>query len=195
MTAAAGRKAVVFHCLAALLLCGCVGQPTEETAEAHAAGEEQPSFARQAAAVRRGESKRIRVTQATVGDAQLRELAGLENLEQVNLRRGRFTDEGLQVLSTLPNLTHLRFHSPEVTDAGMAHIRKMEKLRALHVIDTPITDRGLEHLYGMSWLESFYLDGGNCTADGLAELLENLPELHFHLDQLHLPDDPKKHPH
>jgi hypothetical protein len=71
----------------------------------------------------------------------------------------------------------------------------MNSLRFLHLIDVPITDAGLAHVSGMTWLESFYLDGGDCTDAGLRGLLQALPELHFHRDQLHLPDDPHAHPH
>ena len=47
----------------------------------------------------------------------------------------------------------------------------------------------------MEQLESFYLDGGRVTEDGLMALLEALPKLHFHRDQQHLPDDPRADDH
>jgi hypothetical protein len=71
----------------------------------------------------------------------------------------------------------------------------MPALRFLHLIDVPVTDAGIAHLQSMSRLESFYLDGGRCTDDGLRALLRALPDLHFHLDQLHLPGDPKADDH
>lgn len=132
---------------------------------------------------------------APVDDAALAHLARAQRLTSLNLPRARFTDAGLAQISLLPRLQLLRFHSPHVTDAGLQSIAGMKSLRFLHLIDAPITDAGLEHLHGMTWLESFYLDGGNCTEDGLYALLEALPGLHFHKDQLHLPDDPRRHPH
>lgn len=132
---------------------------------------------------------------AEVGDAGMQQLAAAERLATLNLPQGRFSDEGLREIAALPELQLLRFHSPHVTDEGLAHIAGMQSLRFLHLIDVPITDAGLPQLHGMTQLESFYLDGGDCSDAALGELLRALPQLHFHRDQLHLPDDPRAHPH
>jgi hypothetical protein len=132
---------------------------------------------------------------APIGDDGAARLAAAERLEIVNLPQADMTDAGLASLAKLPRLQLLRISSPRVTDAGLAHISGMKSLRFLHLIDVPVTDAGLQHLYGMTWLESFYLDGGQCTDEGLSALLQALPDLHFHKDQLHLPDDPHAHPH
>lgn len=128
---------------------------------------------------------------APVDDAGIEQLVRARQLTVVNLPQATFSDRGLELLAGLPQLELLRFHSPKVTDAGLAHIARMPSLRFLHLIDAPITDAGLLHLHGMRRLESFYLDGGACTEEGLRGLLRALPELHFHLDQLHLPGDPR----
>lgn len=139
--------------------------------------------------------KRLRLG-APLADAGLERLmAAAPALEVLNLPDSRCTDAGLAHVAALPDLRLLRLHSPHVTDAGLAHIAGMKSLRFLHLIDVPITDAGLAHLSGMTWLESFYLDGGDCSDAGLRGLLQALPELHFHRDQLHLPDDPQAHPH
>jgi hypothetical protein len=39
-------------------------------------------------------------------------------------------------------------------------------------------------------LESFYLDGGHASDEGLRRLIAKRPDLHMHLDQTHLPGDP-----
>ena len=132
---------------------------------------------------------------APVDDAALAQLARAQQLTTLNLPDARFTDAGLETIATLPDLQLLRFHSPQVTDDGVRHIAAIRSLKFLHLIDVPITDAGLEHLRGMTWLQSFYLDGGHCTDDGLYALLKSLPDLHFHKDQLHLPDDPRAYPH
>ncbi len=132
---------------------------------------------------------------AEVGDSGVRRITRGGSITTLNLPRARFSDEGLRAIAALPHIQLLRFHSPHVTDAGLAHIAEMKSLRFLHVIDVPITDAGLPQLYGMTQLESFYLDGGGCSDEALRELLRALPQLHFHRDQLHLPDDPRAHPH
>lgn len=125
-----------------------------------------------------------------VDDAGLGQLVTAAELIAVNLPAGTFTDRGLELLAHLPKLELLRFHSANVTDDGLKHVAAMPALRFMHLINVPVTDAGLAHLHSMSQLESFYLDGGQCTDDGLRALLNALPELHFHLDQLHLPGDP-----
>jgi hypothetical protein len=132
---------------------------------------------------------------APVDDAGLERLIQATELTAVNLPAGTFTNRGLERLATLPQLELLRFHSPNVTDDGMRQVARMPALRFLHLIDVPVTDAGLAHLHGMRRLESFYLDGGQCTEAGLRALLKALPELHFHLDQLHLPGDPRADAH
>lgn len=126
-----------------------------------------------------------------IDDDGIAELTGATTLVVVNLPAAAFTDRGLQTLAGLPHLELLRFHSPNVTDAGLVHVAEMPSLRFLHLIDVPVTDAGLQHLYGLTRLESFYLDGGRCSQAGLGDLLKALPELHFHWNQMHLPDDPQ----
>lgn len=130
-----------------------------------------------------------------VDDAALEHLSNVAPLHVLNLPQGTFTDEGLRSLSTLPELELLRFRSPHVTNEGLSHIARLPSLRFLHLIRVPITDAGLKHLEGLDQLESLYLDGCGCTDDGILRLLESLPDLHLHRDQLHLEDDPHAHPH
>lgn len=130
-----------------------------------------------------------------VGDDELRAIAALPHLEILNLPQGRFGDEAFSALSRLASLQLLRFHSPRVSDAGMAVVPELPSLRFLHLIDVPITDGGLDDLTRCPHLESFYLDGGLCTDEGLSAFIRKMPKLHFHWNQLHLPDDPKSHRH
>jgi hypothetical protein len=138
--------------------------------------------------------RRLKLT-GPVDDADLQQVAAAGQLKMLNLPEGVFTDDGLQQLETLQELELLRFGSRNVTDAGLAVVPRLGSLRFLHLINVPVTDAGLKHLHGLTGLESFYLDGGRCTDEGLYALLKALPGLHFHRDQLHLPDDPHAHPH
>lgn len=130
-----------------------------------------------------------------VDDAGAARIADVHELVTLNLPGGRFTNAGLERLAGLPRLELLRFHSPNVTDDGLRHIAEMPSLRFLHLIDVPVSDAGIAHLHAMTGLESFYLDGGACTEAGLRALLAALPRLHFHYNQLHLPDDPNADEH
>lgn len=146
--------------------------------------------------VRSGEAEEIRLYKNPVADAQLEDLAGLTKLKRINLADSQISDEGLALIAKhAPQLELLRLGSPNITDAGMSHVAEMKKLRFLHLIDVPITDAGLKPLAAMTWLESFYLDGGKATDEGLSELILAIPKLHFHRDQQHLPNDPRKDKH
>lgn len=132
---------------------------------------------------------------SVVSDVELRDITAVASLRVLNLPQGEFTDDGIQQLASLPHLELLRFRSPHVTDQGMQFIASLPSLRYLHLIEVPITDNGLAHLAGCEDLKSLYLDGCGCTDDGIRRLLESLPRLHLHMDQLHLEDDPHAHPH
>jgi hypothetical protein len=133
------------------------------------------------------------------GDVNNEQLAiiieNMVGLTTLNLPNGSFNDDGLKQLSKHETLEFLRFHSPHVTDTSMTTIAAIPQLRFLHLINVPISDKGLEPLYDLKDLESFYLDGSDCTEEGLSELIERRPDLHFHWNQLHLNDDPHSHPH
>ena len=140
-------------------------------------------------------SLRQLVLGAPVGDAGMASIGQCPSLEIVNLPKAVFTDDGLAELKQLPLLTLLRFGSPHVTNAGMEHLPEMPNLRFVHLLEVPITDAGLDPLKRLSLLESFYIDGGNCTDEGLSCLLEARPGLHLHVNQLHIPGDESDHDH
>ena len=157
---------------------------------------EDPVWTEAIEAVRQGDSVEIRLRNTAVTDEQLSDLTGLDGLRRLNLPNSQITDAGLETISSaVPQLELLRLGSPRITDAGMSEIPRLKQLRFLHLIHVPITDAGLKPLHEMTWLESFYLDGGKVTDEGLSELIKKLPELHFHRDQQHLPDDPHKDGH
>lgn len=135
--------------------------------------------------------RQLRLEDFAANDNDLLSISRLEKLEVLNLPSAEFTDEGLQHLADMPNLSLLRFGSPAVTDAGMQLIAEMPKLRFLHLLHVPISDAGLDSLHGKFQLESFYLDGGNVSEQGLSRLIKALPDLHFHRDQMHVLEDPR----
>ncbi len=130
-----------------------------------------------------------------VGGEGMTHITQVDSLEVLNLPEGRFNNESLALLASLPRLKQLRFHSPYVTDDGLRIIATLPGIKYLHVIACPITADGLTHLHEMTELQSFYLDGSDIEDAAIYELLKALPSLHFHRDQLHLPDDPHGHEH
>jgi hypothetical protein len=129
-----------------------------------------------------------------VGDPGAALIAKCGSLKELNLPRSQITDAGMKSLASLP-LTQLRVGSRLITDTGVAELRGLSELKFLHLIGTPIGDVGLESIREIHSLQSFYLDGGRCTDEGLSALIRARPDLHFHRDQVHLPDDPNADAH
>jgi hypothetical protein len=121
-------------------------------------------------------------------------LAGGARLSEVIVTSESLTDAGVGSLCQLP-LIQLRLEAPRVTDASMTQVGGLKQLRFLHLVDVPITDAALPELAKLQSLESLYLDGARCTDEGLSALLNQRPDIHFHRDQTHLRDDPRKHEH
>ncbi len=139
--------------------------------------------------------RQIRLEKAPIGDQSAKAISHLPRLSSINLPNCIISDEGIKDWPLLNELVLLRIGSPNLSDSAFETVAKMKSLRFLHLIDVPITDVGLKHLYGMEHLESFYLDGGRVTEDGVMALLEAMPKLHFHRDQQHLPNDPRANDH
>ncbi len=134
--------------------------------------------------------KKLHLEKANISDKLALAIGSLEKLESINLPNARLTDSGIDAWAKLPNLILLRIGSPNLTDEALKTMSQMKRLRFLHLVNVSITDAGLTHLSGMEQLESLYLDGGQATDEGLTKLLKQLPTLHFHRDQQHLPNDP-----
>ncbi len=128
-----------------------------------------------------------------LGDAEVARLAQLRELEVLDLPLALdMTNAGLKSLDQHPRLKLIRLRSPQVTDEGLQVFSQLPNLRWLHLMEVPVTDAGLEILRQMAQLESLYLDGDRATDEGLSKLILERPDLHFHRDQLHLPDDPRQ---
>lgn len=141
------------------------------------------------------ELQEIRLEKTKLSDSAARKLGQLQGLVKINISDCEFSDSGIESWSELPNLIQLRVGSQKLTDSCLSTIAKIRSLRFLHLIRVPVTDVGLKHLHGMKQLESFYLDGAAASDVGLSELIEALPQLHFHRDQMHLPGDPRADKH
>jgi hypothetical protein len=129
-----------------------------------------------------------------LNDTQAAAISGHPKIAEILVDSNSLTDQGLIALCRLP-LVQLRLRAPKVTDGSMADVGKLKQLRFLHLIDVPITDAALPALAQVQTLESLYLDRAKCTDEGLSALLKQRPDIHFHRDQTHLRDDPKKDGH
>ena len=110
-----------------------------------------------------------------VRDDGLKGLAGLKNLQWLNLGNTPVTDVGLKELTGLKNLQALSLNLTKVTDTGLRELAGLKNLQSLDLQGTQVTDAGLKHLAGLKNLKSLILSSTNVTADGVAALRKDLP--------------------
>lgn len=131
-------------------------------------------------------------TSTPPGPAWLRALAGEEHFQDVimvNLSNKDITDDDLKELAELPRLENLDLSNTPISNAGLEHLRKIPNLKFLSLWNTNIDDDGLKHLAVHKNLFALILDGTEVTDVGLSYLQE-LTELDewFGLCDTHVTD-------
>ncbi len=112
----------------------------------------------------------------------LAQLAGLQDLEYLDLRDTVITDQHLEQLGRFQHLKDLRLgaHSDDspaagsrITDQGISHLKHLTRLDTLFLDYLPITDEGVAHLTSLTNLRDLSLRRTRGTDKGL-KLLESL---------------------
>ena len=116
--------------------------------------------------------------EATPDDARpaLSELSGLRRLKRLQLR-SLADDEGLAHLAGLRELEWLDLSNNDVTDAGLVYLAELSQLEELNLAHNAISDAGLAQLAGLRRLKFLDLTNTQVTEEGIERLLEALPEL------------------
>jgi hypothetical protein len=81
-----------------------------------------------------------------VTDGELKELAGLKQLQNLKLYGTKVTDAGLKELAGLKRLKHLSLYKSEVTDAGLKHLARFKQLKRFNLSKTKVTAKGIAEL-------------------------------------------------
>ncbi len=165
----AARAALALACASSwsvLALAGCHEEPLEAT------------LRQQAAAVRAGESDRILVEEAAIGDDDLREVTGLANLRELLLDnpRSRFTPAGIRQLIGLPKLEHLRIRGTGIDDEALDHLASLDSLVILNLPRATFGDRSLAQLKRLPRLAQLRFSSPRVTDASMPTLAE-LPAL------------------
>jgi hypothetical protein len=107
----------------------------------------------------------------SMNDAELKELAGLKNLQSLNLGGALLlSDAGLKELTGLKNLQGLYLFYAPVTDAGLKELAALKNLRALDLSHTQVKGAGLQELAALKSLQALNLSYTNVTDAALKEL-------------------------
>jgi internalin A len=107
-----------------------------------------------------------------VTDAAMKELAGLKNLQILNLDSTSVTGAGLKELAGLKNLKTLNLAETKVTDAGLKELAGLKSLQTLNLYKTSVTGAGLKELAGLKNLQTLNLGLIRVTDTGLKGLAE-----------------------
>ena len=109
---------------------------------------------------------------------QFEGLAGLKNLENLDVHGTGITDAGMAHISGMKRLEDLRLDNTAVTTEGIAHIVGLSALTRLDLSDTKIDDGALALIGGMNNLEKLNLRSTGVSDDGVTEL-KNLHALEW----------------
>jgi hypothetical protein len=116
------------------------------------------------------------LTNTRVSSAGLAHLKGLKNLRVLSLWRTKVDDKGLEHIKGLTKMWQLVLDETKVTDAGLVHLKGMTDLEEwLGLVGTQVTDEGLKHLEGLTKLRSLNLRHTRVTEAGVKKLQEALP--------------------
>ena len=107
---------------------------------------------------------------ATKLETVLPHLAGLRDLETLDLGNPALTDADVRALQGLPKLHSLGFMGAPIGDEALAVVKSLPALRFLNISATKVTDAGLVHVRDLKALEYLALKGTAVTDKGLAQL-------------------------
>jgi hypothetical protein len=164
-------------CSAACCWFGCSSQKEQAIPEA--------TWEAQIAAVKKGESDRIEVAQQAIGDEQLQQLEGLDQLRELLIEKGKMTSASLPTLTKLSRLEHLKIRGAAINDQGFRHLCAIHSLKRLNLPQADLTDEGLLAIADLKELESFRFGSPRVTDTGVLHI-GNVKTLRW----LHLIDIP-----
>jgi hypothetical protein len=126
---------------------------------------------------RNGAPIAVDLSDVSLTEEQLSQVATLSTLRRLTLPKTKLTDEGLQKLTPLTNLTGLGMWQTRITSDGLRHVGRFTNLSYLSVEgNRRITDDGLKHLSKLrklSWIGLSYTG----VTDGGMQHLAKLPSL------------------
>ena len=122
--------------------------------------------------------KRIRAAQTNFDDKCLEAIAGMSQLEQLDLQDcNRVTESGLAALAKFPKLRNLRLWGPTITDNVLGHVKDAQELRALSLEQSAIGKDGLAHIAGLPNLTELKLYGSNNVDVDAIEQIKGMTKL------------------
>lgn len=91
-------------------------------------------------------------------------------LQYINLSSTQITDEGLGYLTNMPSLIHLNVSSTAISNSGVKRLKDMKQLESLTIANTQVDDLSLGYLAGLTNLRSLAIYQTPITDSGLKYL-------------------------
>ena len=132
--------------------------------------------------------KSLVLRRTQISDAGTAPLSGLASLRRLALNMTGIGDQTLAQFAGLTNLHFLDIGETQVTDAGLAALPKLPALEILGLKATQISDAGLAALSRCPALKSLNLDHTKISDAGLAHLRSNIGLQFLNLDSVPITD-------
>lgn len=116
------------------------------------------------------ELRHFSLVSSKVNPASLSFLKDCQKLESLELRGGKFGDDGMKHLQKLERLKILRLNETEVTDAGLTCLDSLENLETLDLQSNQLGDKALDKLATATHLFHLNLSKTNVTGATLNKL-------------------------
>ena len=98
-------------------------------------------------------------------------------VRKLNLRRAGLTDAQMKSLAGFDNLVTLRLDDDAITDAGLAPLMSLKSLQSVNLVGTKVTDAGVASLTALPNLQRVYVWGTGATKAGAQKLATAHPKL------------------
>ena len=109
----------------------------------------------------------------------LSKLAGLTNLEALELNRTPLTKPGLEALRQLPQLRRLSLeYAGGVDDQAIPALLALDHLESLHLAGTGVTDEGLQRIGSLKHLKDLRVGGTEVTRKGVERFRQAHADCH-----------------
>ncbi|MCC6507645.1 MAG: hypothetical protein IT423_00950 [Pirellulaceae bacterium] len=119
------------------------------------------------------------ISDCNISDRGLTQLAKLKDLERLDLRRTKVSAKGIEALAVLPKLSELDLSGcKSVDDAALKACARLTTLVSLRLQESAITAEGMADFKAPASLKRLYVGGITFTAEQLASVREQLPEVH-----------------
>ncbi|MBC7998848.1 MAG: protein kinase [Leptolyngbya sp.] len=124
--------------------------------------------------------RRLRISETSIGDAGLRIIGKLPNLDTLHADHTALTNDGLKYLEKLP-LKELSVSRNNLDATGLKKIAKIQSITDLSIPENPVRDSDLKHLAPLKKIKYLHLDKTQITDEGVKTVVEMFPELEeFH---------------